>query len=145
MVDLLIDQNTRTWNKGLINGLFVEEDAELIKRIPLSRVAKEDSLYCHTPHQVNTLEPVHAVWSVPELGEVWDVGEEWCFRSEVEFTDVKELLSWMIAEGVHVHYLAYARPFLSSLISPLDLLRCSTELVSSMFYSVGTRFENRLS
>ena len=45
MVDLLIDPNTRTWNKGLIDGLFVEEDAELIKKIPLSRATTEDTLY----------------------------------------------------------------------------------------------------
>ena len=35
-VDSLIDLNTRTWNEELIDGLFVEEDAELIKKIPLS-------------------------------------------------------------------------------------------------------------
>ena len=35
-VDLLIDPNTRTWNEELIDGLFVEEDAELIKKTPLS-------------------------------------------------------------------------------------------------------------
>ena len=45
MVDLLIDPNTRTWNKGLIDGLFVEEDAELIEKIPLSRAATKDTLY----------------------------------------------------------------------------------------------------
>ena len=44
-------------------------------------------------------ESVHAVWSCLELGEVYGVGEEWCFRSEVEFTDVKELFSWLITEG----------------------------------------------
>ena len=44
-VDLLIDLNTRTWNEGLIDGLFMEEDAELIKKIPLSWAAIEDTLY----------------------------------------------------------------------------------------------------
>ena len=45
IVDLLIDPNTRTWNEGLIDGLFVEEDAKLIKKIPLSQAATEDTLY----------------------------------------------------------------------------------------------------
>ena len=44
-VDLLIDPNTRTWNEELIDGLFVEEDAELIKKTPLSWAATEDTLY----------------------------------------------------------------------------------------------------
>ena len=44
-VDSLIDLNTRTWNEELIDGLFVEEDAELIKKIPLSRAATKDTLY----------------------------------------------------------------------------------------------------
>ena len=44
-VDSLIDSNTRIWNEELIDGLFVEEDAKLIKKISLSRVATEDTLY----------------------------------------------------------------------------------------------------
>ena len=44
-VDLLIDPFTRKWNEELINGLFVEEDAELIKSIPLSRTVTEDAFY----------------------------------------------------------------------------------------------------
>ena len=44
-VDSLIDPNTRKWNEELIDGLFVEEDVELIKKIPLSRVEMEDTLY----------------------------------------------------------------------------------------------------
>nr|POE77095.1 hypothetical protein CFP56_65638 [Quercus suber] len=43
-VDSPIDPNTRKWNEELINGLFVEKDAELIKKIPLSRVETEDTL-----------------------------------------------------------------------------------------------------
>ena len=175
-MDSLIDLNTRTWNEELIDGLFVEEDAELIKKIPLSRAATKDTLYwpystsghytCKSSYMFlkqesemeasqqvpqihdkqvwkkiwqlqlppkvknflwrvcrNVLptkqpllkrkvtagpicercrsavkESVHAIWSCPELGEVWGVGEEWCFRSNVEFTDVKELLSWLITE-----------------------------------------------
>ena len=35
------------------------------------------------------------------------MGEEWCFRFEVEFTDVKELLSWLIAEGKSLELFSY--------------------------------------
>ena len=156
-MDLIIDPNTRTWNEGLIDGLFVEEDAKLINKIPLSQAANDDSLYwpystsghytCKSgymflkqvlemkvsqqalpihdkqlwkkiwPLQVPpkiknflwracrnvfptkqallkrkvTADPIcercrsaveefmHAVWSCLKLGEVWGVGEEWCF------------------------------------------------------------------
>ena len=44
-MDSLIDPSTRKWNEELIDGKFVEEDTELIKKIPLSRVAMEDTLY----------------------------------------------------------------------------------------------------
>ena len=50
---------------------------------------------------------MHAVWSCLELGEVCGVGEEWCFRFEVEFTDVKKLLSWLIIEGKSLVLFAY--------------------------------------
>ena len=52
-------------------------------------------------------ESVHAVWSCPELGKVWGVGEKWCFSSEVEFIDVKELLSWLIVERKPLELFAY--------------------------------------
>ena len=52
-------------------------------------------------------ESVHAVWSCPELGEIWGVGEKWCFSSEVEFINVKELLSWLIVEGKPLELFAY--------------------------------------
>ena len=35
------------------------------------------------------------------------MGKEWCFRSEVEFIDVKELLSWLIVEGKSLELFAY--------------------------------------
>ena len=35
-VDTLIDPVTRRWNEELVDGLFVVEDAEMIKKIPLS-------------------------------------------------------------------------------------------------------------
>nr|POE67763.1 hypothetical protein CFP56_50019 [Quercus suber] len=80
------DQNTRTWNEGLIDGLFVEEDAELIKRIPFSRAAKEDSLY----------------WPYSSSGQYTCKS-----GSEMEFTDVKELLSWLFVEDKSVELFAF--------------------------------------
>ena len=44
-VDSLIDPSTRRWNEEMVDGLFVEEDAKLIKKIPLSRPVIEDTLY----------------------------------------------------------------------------------------------------
>ena len=44
-MDTLFDPITRRWNKGLVDGLFVTEDVELIKKIPLNRNAVEDTLY----------------------------------------------------------------------------------------------------
>ena len=44
-VATLIDPSTRRWNEELVDGLFVTEDAELIKKIPLSHNAAEDNLY----------------------------------------------------------------------------------------------------
>ena len=38
---------------------------------------------------------------------VWGDLEEWCFRSKIEFTDVKELLSRLIAEGKSLDLFAY--------------------------------------
>ena len=35
-MDSLIDSVTRSWNEELVDGLFGVEDAEMIKRIPLS-------------------------------------------------------------------------------------------------------------
>ena len=35
-VDILIDPQTRQWNVEMVEGLFNEEEAELIKQIPLS-------------------------------------------------------------------------------------------------------------
>ena len=44
-VATLFDPITRRWNEELVDGLFVTEDADLIKKIPLSRNAAEDTLY----------------------------------------------------------------------------------------------------
>ena len=45
LVSSLIDPITRQWQTELVDGLFGEEDAEIIKRIPLSQVAAEDELF----------------------------------------------------------------------------------------------------
>ncbi|KAL0006673.1 hypothetical protein SO802_008175 [Lithocarpus litseifolius] len=44
-VSSLLDPSTRQWHTDLVDGLFVEEDAELIKKIPLSKNVTEDVLY----------------------------------------------------------------------------------------------------
>ena len=44
-VSSLIDPSTSQWHTDLANGLFVEEDAELIKKIPMSKKVTEDVLY----------------------------------------------------------------------------------------------------
>jgi hypothetical protein len=43
-VSELINQTTRTWNTGLISEIFLEEEAELIRSIPLSPLPVEDRL-----------------------------------------------------------------------------------------------------
>ena len=44
-MDTLIDSVTRRWNEELVDGLFVVNDAKLIKKIPLSQSVVEDTLY----------------------------------------------------------------------------------------------------
>ena len=41
----LIDPSTRQWHTDMVDGLFVEDDAKLIKKIPLSKKVTEDVLY----------------------------------------------------------------------------------------------------
>ena len=41
-VDSFIDPVTRSWNEELVDGLFGVEDAEMIKKIPLSRSVAEE-------------------------------------------------------------------------------------------------------
>ena len=43
-VEVLINEDKRTWNEEVVDGLFVPEEAELIKQIPLSRHPTEDKL-----------------------------------------------------------------------------------------------------
>ena len=45
IIDSLIDPSTRRWNEEMVDGLFVEEDAKLIKKIPLSRHVTKNTLY----------------------------------------------------------------------------------------------------
>ena len=45
IIATLFDPITRRWNEELVDGLFVTEDANLIKKTPLSRNAAEDNLY----------------------------------------------------------------------------------------------------
>ena len=45
LASCLIDPNTRQWQTDIMDGLFVEADAEIIKKIPLSQLATDDVLY----------------------------------------------------------------------------------------------------
>jgi len=44
-IDKLINEDFRTWDEDVINGLFVPEEADLIKSISLSRFPTEDRLF----------------------------------------------------------------------------------------------------
>ena len=44
-VECLINAETRSWNEGMIDGIFIPQEAELIKRIPLSRFEANDSIF----------------------------------------------------------------------------------------------------
>ena len=41
---VLIDESTRQWNEELIDGIFASDEAAIIKKIPLGRLATEDVL-----------------------------------------------------------------------------------------------------
>ena len=43
-MDVLINEDSRTWNEQIIDGLFVPEEAALVKKIPLSRHLVDDKL-----------------------------------------------------------------------------------------------------
>ena len=59
-VDLLIDADTRSWNFGIIDGLFAPNDADLIKRIPLAWLASTDEMFWpFTQHGNYTYMMVH--------------------------------------------------------------------------------------
>lgn len=44
-IDVLIDGDTRQWNHGLIDGFFVAQEVDFIRKIPLARTTYEDALY----------------------------------------------------------------------------------------------------
>ena len=44
-VDILIDPSSRKWNVEMVDGLFNTKEADLIKKIPLSREVAEDVLF----------------------------------------------------------------------------------------------------
>nr|POE55144.1 hypothetical protein CFP56_02147 [Quercus suber] len=44
-MDSLFDPIIRKWNEELVDSLFVVEDAELIKKIPLTQNVAENTLY----------------------------------------------------------------------------------------------------
>lgn len=44
-MDTLIDPNTREWVAEMVDGLFILEDAEIIKKIPLGKSTSEDTMY----------------------------------------------------------------------------------------------------
>ena len=44
-MSVLINEENRTWNEHLIDGLFVLEEAELVKKILLSRHLVEDKVF----------------------------------------------------------------------------------------------------
>ena len=45
LVSCLIDPNTRQWQTDIVDGLFMEANVEIIKKIPLSQLAIDDVLY----------------------------------------------------------------------------------------------------
>ena len=44
-VECLINADTRSWNEEMIDGIFIPQEAELIKKIPLSWFEVDDSLF----------------------------------------------------------------------------------------------------
>ena len=66
-VDILIDPQTRQWNVEMVEGLFNEEEAELIKQIPLSRSATEDTLFW--PYSSNRLYSCKAGYKFLKMEE----------------------------------------------------------------------------
>lgn len=47
----MIDGSTKQWNEELIDGIFASDEAAIIKKIPLGRIASEDVLIW--PHSSN--------------------------------------------------------------------------------------------
>ena len=68
-MDSLIDPDSRQWNKELVEGLFNEEEAELIKKIPLSQNAANDILYW--PYSSNRLYSCKLGYKFLKMEEKW--------------------------------------------------------------------------
>lgn len=43
-VEILIDREARPWNHNTVDGIFVQDEAELLKKLPLAKSKCEDSL-----------------------------------------------------------------------------------------------------
>ena len=44
-VDVLIEPKSKRWNDSVIDGIFVPQEAEIIKKIPLAWVDYKDVIY----------------------------------------------------------------------------------------------------
>ena len=49
-VKILIDSELRKWNHSIVEGIFIQEEAELIKNLPLPTEECEDSLFWPFTH-----------------------------------------------------------------------------------------------
>ena len=49
----------------------------------------------------------HALWSCPELDVVWADRVAWGFRHGIGFSNVKEMLSWMVEKGMSLELFAF--------------------------------------
>lgn len=52
-MDTLIELQSRQWIVELVEGLFTQEDVELIKKTPLGRATSKDTLFW--PHSSNNV------------------------------------------------------------------------------------------
>ena len=44
-------------------------------------------------------DPLHALWSCPELDMVWGDADLWGFQLKERFLDFKALVSWLLKYG----------------------------------------------
>lgn len=49
-VDILINPELKQWNTDMVDGLFIAQEADTIKNIPLARVEADDTLYWTLTH-----------------------------------------------------------------------------------------------
>ena len=74
IVECLINVETRSWNEGMIDGIFIPQEAELIKKIPLSQFEADDSIF----------------WPLSPNGQYSCKLGYWFLRKEVDFNRLKE-------------------------------------------------------